>query len=331
MPEVNKPLVSIVILNWNCRQFLPTCIDSVLQQTYEPIEFVLMDNDSSDDSIAWVKEHHPALKIIQNHENLGFAKAHNLAIRQTHGQYYMPLNPDVVLTPSFVANMVRGFEDDPTVGSVSGRVYFTDGEGKPTKKLYTTGHLLTKNRTTSNRGYKQIDDGRYEQKDYIFGVNGACPLLKRSMLDQIAVNGEYFDEMFFLYGDDYDLGWRAQLLGWKALYLPDAIAHHHGKGSGGLYTPTIQFQYARNRYIGIYKNDLPNHFLQDLFYILAYEFLWQGFTLVTDPRRLIEHIRAYIDFVRLLPELHQKRRSIQQQRKVTDSYMRSLITGMRLR
>ena len=291
------PLVSIVILNWNCQQFLPQCIESVLKQTYHPIELILMDNASTDDSITWVKEHYPDLTVMQNDVNLGFAKAHNLGIRRTHGEYYMPLNPDVILTPTFVTEMVRGFKDDLTIGAVTGKVYFTDDHGRPSRKLYTTGHLLTKNRRPLNRGYKQIDEGQYEQSDYVFGVNGACPLFKREMLEDIAVDGEYFDETFFLYGDDYDLGWRAQLLGWKARYVPTATAYHHGKGSGGLDSPYIQFQYARNRYIEIYKNDLHCHFLLDFPYIVIYELVWQVYTLISDPNRFIQHIKAWFDFI----------------------------------
>jgi GT2 family glycosyltransferase len=189
--------VSIVILNWNCQPLLFSCIESVLVQTYESVGVILIDNDSTDNSVAWVKEWYPDLRIIQNSENLGFARAHNLGIRQTHGEYYMPLNPDVRLTPNFVAEMVRGIEQDSEVGSVSGKIYFTGEDGQPSERLYTTGHLFTRNRRPANRGYKRIDHGQYHCKDYIFGVNGACPLFKRAMLDDVAIDGEYFDETFF--------------------------------------------------------------------------------------------------------------------------------------
>lgn len=171
-------LVSIVILNWNCQPFLSYCIESALAQTYESVEVVFMDNASTDNSVAWVQERYPDLRIIQNSENLGFARAHNLGIWQTHGEYYMPLNPDVRLSPTFVAEMVRGLESDSQVGSASGKVYFADEEGGASHKLYTTGHLFTRSRKPANRGYKCLDRGQYDHSDYIFGVNGACPLLR---------------------------------------------------------------------------------------------------------------------------------------------------------
>lgn len=325
------PLVSIVILNWNCKRFLASCIEGVLVQTYSPIELILMDNASQDDSVAWVQEHYPDLRLIVNPDNLGFARAHNFGIRQTQGRYYVPLNPDVTLTPDYVAEMVKALEVEVEVGSASGRVYFSDAQGQPAKYLYTTGHLLTKNRKPANRGYKRLDVGQYEQKDYIFGVNGACPLYRRAMLEDVAIDGQFFDETFFIYGEDRDLGWRAQLLGWKSIYVPTAIAYHQGKGTGGLGTPFVQYQYARNRYLGIYKNDILAQFIIDLPYILLYEVLWQGYVLLTDPRRSVAHAKAWVDFVRLLPQAHKARKKIQARQRVTPQYMRSLFTGMVLR
>jgi len=204
-------------------------------------------------------------------------------------------------------------------------------EGAKQNLIYTTGHLLTKNRKPSNRGYKQADVGQYDKVDYVFGANGACPLYKRAMLHTIKIDGDYFDSRFFLYGDDYDMGWRSQLMGWKCLYTPYAVAHHSGKGSGGLLQPRIQYQYARNRYIEILKNDIFEHLILDLPYILVYELMWQGYTLMTDPRRLLVNLAAYVGFIAKLPATLQSRREIHRRRHVAKSYMRAFFVGMTLR
>jgi len=326
---MRQPLVSVVILNWNCRGFLGACIESVLAQAYPVIDLLLVDNASTDGSVQWLADTYPQLAVVVNDENVGFARAHNQAIRLTRGDYYLPLNPDVVLTPGFVGEMVAALEEHPEAGSATGKVYFSMRSGSSQDvRIYTTGHLLTKNRRPSNRGYKRKDTGQFDTPGYVFGANGACPLLRREMLDDVAFEGEFFDEMFFLYGDDYDLGWRAQLLGWRCLYVPTAVAYHHGKGSRGLYDPYIQYQYARNNYLVTYKNDLLGHFLADLPYILLYEVLWQAYILLTDPRRELSHARAIVDFLRLLPEARRRRRALQSRRRVTAKYMRSLFTGM---
>lgn len=329
---MKAPLVSIVILNWNCRPYLAACIDSVLSQTYDNIDLMVMDNASTDGSVEFLQERYPYIPIIRNDTNLGFAKAHNKGIRQTKGDYYMPLNPDVVLHPNFVEKLVEAVERKNSagirVGSASGKVYFADENGNPTNRLYTTGHQLTKNRKPHNRGYKQVDVGQYDQEEFIFGANGACPLYRRDMLEDVCVEGEYFDEMFFLYGDDYDLGWRAQLLGWKCIYVPDAVAYHRGKGSGGLYTPSIQYQYLRNHYLTMLKNDFLSHFVADLPYILFYQLAWQFYILLTDPRRSWAHLRACVDFVRLAPQALRKRRLIHSRVSVQPEYIRSFFAGV---
>jgi GT2 family glycosyltransferase len=324
-------LVSIVALTWNSIDFLSQCIESVLTQTYPNIEFLVIDNASQDDSVSYIKQNYPNIKIIQNPDNLGFAKAHNLGIRSTKGKYYIPLNPDVTLTATYVEELVKVLEAKTEVGSASGKVYFTDQRGKSTKIIYTTGHLLTKNRKPANRGYKKEDTGQFSVQDYIFGVNGACPIFKREMLVDIIIDNDFFDETFFLYGDDYDLGWRAQLFGWRSIFIPTAIAYHYGKGSGGLRSPYIQYQYARNRYLEIYKNDFVIHFLLDLPFIILYEIVWQAHTLLTDPRRTISHLKAIVGFFKVLPQVKNKRKQIHERRRVTADYIRSLFVGMVVR
>lgn len=325
--------LTVTILNWNCEEFIENCIDSVLGQTYSQIEVKIIDNDSSDGSIKRIRTRFPDIPLIINPRNLGFAKAHNMAIRNSKSKYYMPLNPDVILTKDFVDIMINCLEveKDNQVGAVTGKVYFLDPDGTPTRRIYTTGHLLTRNRKQANRGYKREDIGQFEKKDYVFGVNGACPIFSRQMLEDVAFDGEYFDEDFFLYGDDYDLGWRSQLFGWKSIYVPSAVAYHFGKGSGGLNSSYIQFQYARNGYMGIYKNDLTIHFLKDLPFIILYELLWQGYTILTNPRRIIEHLRAIISFLNELPNTRRKRRMIQARRRVSKQYIRSLFSGVTFR
>jgi GT2 family glycosyltransferase len=295
------------------------------------MELMIIDNASQDGSREWLEKNRFGLKIIANKNNLGFAKAHNMGIRLTNGEYYLPLNPDAFLEPNYVSEMISVLEKEKEVGSASGKVYFADNVGKPTSRIYTTGHLLTKNRKPANRGYKQKDIGQYEKKEYIFGVNGSCPIYRREMLEDVAVDGEYFDETFFLYGDDYDLGWRAQLLGWKSIYVPKAIAYHIGKGTGGFDTPYIRFQYARNRYLEIYKNDIFNHFIRDLPYIISYELLWQGYALLKSPGSMIDHMKALFNFVEMVPETRRKRKLIQSRIKVSPHYIRSLFSKFTLR
>ncbi len=199
---MSEPPVSVVILNWNCKAFLAACIDGVLAQTYPAVDLLLLDNASTDGSVEWLTAAYPRLRIVVNADNVGFARAHNQGIRLTRGPYYLPLNPDVVLTPGFIDEMVAAMEQHPEAGSATGKVYFAPSAPTDDLRIYTTGHLLTRNRRPSNRGYKRKDKGQFEIADYVFGANGACPLLRRTMLDDVAFEGEFFDETFFLYGGE---------------------------------------------------------------------------------------------------------------------------------
>lgn len=328
--DAREGVVSVVILNWNSRGFLLDCIASVLAQTYSAIELIVMDNDSSDDSIDLIRSHHPDLPVVVNDSNLGFARAHNKGICATDGEFYMPLNPDVILSANFVAEMVKAVRLTDDIGAVSGKIYFSDENG-PTNRIFSTGHLLTKNRKSANRGYKREDTGKYDQIDYIFGPNGACPLCRRLLLEDVQMDGQYFDESFFLYGEDYDLCWRAQLLGWRCIYTPHAVAYHYSRGTGGFDSPFIQYQFARNHYMTILKNDHFSHLLLDVPYILLWELIWQAYTVATNPRRFLSHLRAYAGFIQAIPMVLRQRRKIHARKCVTPQYMRSLFAGMVLR
>ncbi len=308
--------VSIVILNWNCKRYLKNCIESVQRQTYKNIEVYLIDNASSDGSVEYIKKEFLDLKIIRNSENIGFAKAHNLGIRKTNGLYYMPLNPDVVLTDNFVEEIVTAINSEENIGWASGKVFFMNQDGAKTDIIYSTGHTIDKNYYFNNRGYGQRDTVGYTQKDYIFGANGACPLYKREMIEDIKYNtNEYFDEMFFMYGTDVDIDWRAQLLGWKCVYSSKAVAFHIGEGSGGLKDYSIRLEYIRRRHIMILKNE----FILDIFLhclpLMIKEFIAAAI------RKDKLTCKALIGTIRYLPEILIKRFQIMKKRKVPRGYI----------
>ena len=192
MPE----LVSITLLNWNGRDFLDNCLDSVLAQTYPNIELIVVDNASTDGSVAWLEEHFGSkITLIVNSANIGFSRGMNVGMKAASGRYIMPLNFDVIMEPGYVAAMVAGIEENARVGSVSGKLLRFTADGK-TRTIDSTGHLIFNNRYVVNRGEDQTDAGQFDQADMVFGTCGAAPLYKKTMLDDIAFNGQYYDEAF---------------------------------------------------------------------------------------------------------------------------------------
>lgn len=321
-----KP-VTIAILNWNSQDMLGKCIESVKHQTYPSIDLHVLDNASSDNSVVCMEEQYPDICLTVFETNLGFAKAHNRAIRASNAPYYMPLNPDVVLMPTYVAEMVKAIELDEHIGSVAGKLLFMKPDGMKTNRIYSTGHVPTRSRAPINRGYKTPDEGYYERVEHIFAANGAAPLYRRAMLEDVAIDTHYFYEDFFIYMEDHDLGWQAQLRGWKCLYTPYAVGYHVGFGSGGIRLYHVQVQFTRNRYLTLLRNDNLADFLVDVPYILLYELIWQSFKLVHVPKRVLAHWHGICEVLQAFPATLRTRMYIQQRRTVSPRYIRSFFVS----
>ena len=223
--------VSMVMVNWNGIEFLDHFVPSVLSQTYPNIEFFVIDNASEDSSVDWLKAQYPKLRVLRQDRNLGYAGAHNLGIRLSTGEFYMPLNCDLVLTPTFVAEMVGAIKGSHETGSVTGKLLRLGVDGTPSTLIDSTGHVLFKTRTVANRGDGERDTGQYDTHTEVFGVSGTAPLYRRAMLESVRMGDDYLDEDYFAYWEDVDLDWRAQHTGWRARYAPRAVAHHVRLGS----------------------------------------------------------------------------------------------------
>ena len=218
-------LVSVVVVTYNSAPVIETCLESIHTQTYRALEILIIDNASTDQTARLVADTDLSPRLIENEANVGFAAAHNQGIRLSRGAYYLALNPDVVMAKDFVDRLVSAARTNPGVGSVSGKLVRPEtGRGAPL--LDSTGIYMTPALRHLDRGSGELDHGQFDRRQYVFGASGAAALYRRAMLDDIAFDGQYFDEDFFVYREDADLAWRAQLRGWSCLYTPDAIAHH---------------------------------------------------------------------------------------------------------
>jgi GT2 family glycosyltransferase len=262
--------ISIVVINWNSGRYLADCLPSVLAQTLPPSEVVIVDNASMDGSPAVGRQaleaagHGAACQVtwIMNSRNGGFSRAANQGIAATTGDGVLVLNPDVVLTPEFLEEAWNALHDRPDAGSLAPKVLRFDR-----RTIDTTGQFIRADGRVRERGYGEADQGRYDQAGDVFSVCGAVALYRRAMLEDVAVDGEYFDEDFFAFYEDADLGWRAQRRGWRCWYQPTAVAYHarggtNVSGSGfwaGWQMPrrplAIQFHILINRHLMVIKNE----------------------------------------------------------------------------
>jgi GT2 family glycosyltransferase len=264
----SPPRVTIAIVTYNSARHVEACLTGVARQSYPSLEVFVVDNASTDDTVPRVREAAQSLKLVENDVNRGFAAAHNQAIRLATGEYYLSLNPDVVLNGSFVAEVVRAAESDPATGSVTGKLI------RSPRVIDSTGIYMTPNVRHLDRGSEEQDRGQYERCQYVFGASGAAAFYRRQMLQDVAIDDEFFDEDFFVYREDADLAWRAQLLGWRAIYTPHAVATHERRvvpERRKSLPPELNMHSVKNRFLMRLKNQsirewlsLPLGFVRDL-------------------------------------------------------------------
>lgn len=258
-----KGLVSVTIANWNSKAFILDCLKSITNQEYPAIEIIIVDNNSSDNSLLVIEEfvskNKLDVKIIRNNKNEGFAKAHNQAIAECEGEFILVLNFDVVLSEKFIKNMVKEMHMDKSIGFLSGKIF--SNEVRNCRRVIDTTGVELRNLFCCDRGQAEVDKGQFEKREYIFGVSGCASFYRRDMIDDIMFGKEYFDEIFNTYVEDVDLSWRAQSLGWRCLYVPMAVAFHdRGVTRKGLSYAKKRIykkyfiQGFRNRYLMILKN-----------------------------------------------------------------------------
>lgn len=311
--------IAAVIINHNGSRYLKACLASVMGQTCPPREVLVVDNGSTDDSVTLVRECFPAVRLVPMTRNLGYAGAANVAVRETRSPYLLLLNPDVVLMPTFLEALLDFARARGEAGSFTGKLLrFPAGNQCPV--IDSTGHLLCRSRWVLNRGEWEADTGQYSAVTEVFGVSGAAPLYRREMLEDVQVDGEVFPESFFLYLEDADLDWRAQLRGWKAFYVPSAVAYHERgyKGGGWMRDRSLLRHSLKNRYLLLLRNDTVRDVAADLAPILAMECARLAYFLVTAPGAL----RGYVDAVRLLPGVLAARRTIHRRVTAPRQHMR---------
>jgi GT2 family glycosyltransferase len=309
------PKVSVLVLNYNGERFVKACLESIVAQEFPLCEVLFIDNGSADDSVRIAQESFPQVRLLSTGANLGFAGGMNFGINQSQGDLVLLLNTDVVLDRGFVGGMVEAIETDPALGSVSGKVYRLADREREADILDTTGHVIFRNRLFTDRGEGEVDVGQYDEAQEVFGVCAGVGLYRREMLEDIKLDGEYFDESFFLFLEDTDLNWRAQLRGWKCLYTPRAIAWHWRGGSAERRSKLVELHNYKNRYMMLIKNDSPYSVIKSLPQFLLTDSLKTMALLWRCPPALL----GWGDVARNLPALLRKRRLIQRGRTVTQA------------
>ncbi len=257
-----KPLVSVVIPNWNGEKYIEPCLASVFASTISGMEVIVVDNGSKDDSVEIIEDRFPKVHIIRFDSNKGFAVACNAGIRESKGEYVFLLNNDIELEADCVEHLVAVLQEHTEYDMVTGKILnFADRS-----KIDAAGDCLPVSGAPYNRGHGHRDVGQFDDESPIFGVCAGAALYSRSLFERIG----YFDEDFFAYMEDVDLNLRAALLGTRAYYTPLARCYHHASATFGAFSPKhvyltnrnkvfVVLKYFRLGWIIKYLNALINH------------------------------------------------------------------------
>lgn len=314
------PRIAVHIVTFNSQHTIGACLQSLKTQDIE-YELCIVDNASTDGTAQYVRE--LGLPVHVSGENSGYSAAHNRALAMTHSDFVLTLNPDVVLQPGFLNAMLAAIETDSSLGSASGCLLRVDRLAEPPYAIDSTGLFMRRSRRQGLRLENEPVANAPQMIQQIFGPDGAAALYRRAMLDDIAINGEIFDEDFFMHKEDIDICWRAQLAGWRSVYVPDAKAHHIRQfrpNQRQRVDSRLRMLAVRNRYLLMLKNEVPRLFIRDLLRILVYEFAIFGYILLREPASL----RAYISAWGLRRQMIRKRRSIQSHRRAETAGLASL-------
>ena len=240
------PAVTAIVLNYNGHGFVTESVRSLLDQEFDDVEVVVVDNASADGSAEEIEATFGGrVRLLRAPRNLGFGAGNNLGIRGARGRHIVLLNNDAVATPAFVGELVKAAEADITIGMVAAKVL----QYSQRDVIDTTGHLLYPDGLNRGRGRLEKDDGQYDQCATALFPSGAAALYTRRMLDDIGL----FEESLFLYGDDTDMGLRGRLAGWGCALAPRAVAYHHYSRSVGAYSSQKAFYVERNRVLVLFR------------------------------------------------------------------------------
>lgn len=314
-------LVSITIVTWNSAAHLRECLASIGRQDYGEIEIIVLDNASTDVTRDILREYGSHLRLICKGKNTGFAAGQNEAIRAARGDWVLCLNPDVLLRHDFVSELVSAGLAHQDAGAICGKLlrWKPQSLDRRSNVIDSTGVYFTRNMRHLDRGAGEIDQGQYDRMQYVFAASGAAVMFRREFIDAVSVDGELFDEDFFSFREDGDLAWRAQLMGQKYLYTPDAVAWHVRR-----VTPErrrhlphiINWHSVKNRWLMRAKNASGW-----LLWKLAVPVIWRdvqafGYAILRDRSMISACLYRWRPEVR--ERLRHKRGIIQSRRKVSD-------------
>jgi GT2 family glycosyltransferase len=329
--------VSVVVVNWNRAALLSTCLASLRSPQSARFEVIVVDNGSTDTSVDVVARFAAAapfpVQLIQNTENRGFCAANNQGIAVARAPFIALLNNDAEVRPLWLWHLLQAF-DQPGIGMAASKILVHEDP----RIIDKVGHLIYPDGQNRGRGTGERDEGQYDQVEEVLWPDGCACMYRKAMLDEIGG----FDEDLFAYGDDAELGLRARIAGWGALYMPQAVVLHHRGATLGQQNPWRVTLIERNRVLLAAKLFPGSLLWQNGAYYLARLLagLWAALlgkgevSRFQGPQAKLSALLALLkgdwQALRMLPRTWRKRRCLRRLRRLNGKEVRSLLLSHRV-
>jgi len=306
---------SIIIPNYNGARFLGGCLDSIKAQTLQPLETIVVDDASTDGSVALVRENYPWVKLLVRAKNGQFARACNDGFEAAQGNVLVLFNNDAEAAPGWLAAIDQTFRERPEISSVASRIMLYDRRNV----FHTTGDYYKANGVPGNRGVWQEDKGQYDQAEEVFGGCGCAVAFKREVLDAVRADnpdGKILDESLVMYCEDVDLNLRLRLRGLRCLYQPQALVYHRLSATGG--GTLASYRNGRN-FIVVALKDLPGGILLSNLPAIVATQLKYAFQSLLKIRLKTERARlkGQFDALKAIPDTLRRRKLVQAHRTIS--------------
>jgi GT2 family glycosyltransferase len=291
--EKIRPRASIIIPNLNGRHHLDSCLGSLRRQRFDDFETILVDNGSSDGSQVYVRQNY------------------------AEGRFIILLNNDTETDSDWLAAIVDAFERHPKVGIIASKILLYDRR----HYLHAAGDFYRLDGIPGNRGVWQPDKGQFEQEEHVFSACGAAAAYRRTLIEDIG----FLDEDFYFSCEDVDMGWRAQLAGWKVLYVPAAVVYHKLKATGGSVTGSY---YDGRNFLYLIWKDYPDSLLSRNWFAIIKAQLGITWTALRAWRGAASRARLRGQLAGMLGlfKMRAKRRHIQAARRVSDDCLMAILS-----
>jgi GT2 family glycosyltransferase len=278
---MGKSKIAIVILNWNGKRFLEKFLPFLVKYNSVNSEIIIADNASKDDSIQFLENNYPAIRIIRNNENGGFTKGYNDALKQIDSEYYVLLNSDIEVTENWIDPVIALMDSDKNIAACQPKIRSFKNKDE-FEYAGAAGGFIDKLGYPFCRGriFQELekDENQYDDATEIFWATGACMFVRANIFHKLGG----FDNDFFAHMEEIDFCWRLKNSGYKVMYCPDSLIYHVGGGTLPKKNPKKTYLNFRNNFILLYKN-LPREKIFPVIFLrlfldaaAAFKFLSEG-------------------------------------------------------